>query len=203
MVELVIRPSGNDAALIERLHRDVTLAVPHRLVVDAHTATKHPRFAQTARKAGVAFQVDPQTFYLQDYQHAGDEWARLPFANPAVLTPADFTPQRMDRLVQASLEFQISRGATALIAPYVHIESRDDGWATVQRRLYTRSRMFLTAHSIQLPLAGVIDVGWRLLDRTSWPRVLHPLLSSLRQADVAEIALAASRVDQGMHPEHR
>jgi hypothetical protein len=63
--------------------------------------------------------------------------------------------------------------------------------------------MFLTAHSIQLPLAGVIDVGWRLLDRTSWPRVLHPLLSSLRQADVAEIALAASRVDQGMHPEHR
>jgi hypothetical protein len=55
----------------------------------------------------------------------------------------------------------------------------------------------------QLPLTAVIDLGWRLLDRRTWPEVLDPLLTAAGAAGCDEIALAGSNVDLGAHPEQR
>ena len=208
MAELVIRVSGQDAALIDRVYGTYGVPAaqrrPNRLVVDAHVAVGHPEIAATARRAGVPFLVDPLTHYLQDVQHAADLWARLSFADPAVYTPADLaSQQRQARLVAECLSFQIAHGATTLIAPYVHVDRVDDGWVDIQRGLLAHTRRFLDQHDVRIPVMAVFGLGWRLLDRVAWPAVLNPLLEAADLLGPAPVALAAAKIDQGAHPERR
>lgn len=208
MAELVIRVSGLDAALIDRVYgsRGAPAAPrrPSHLVVDAHVAVGHPEIAATARRAGVPFLVDPLTHYLQDVQHAVDPWARLSFADPAAYTPADLaSPQRQALLVADCLSFQITYGATTLIAPYVHVDRADDGWIDVQRGLLAQTRRFLDQYDVRIPVLAIIGLGWRLLDRVAWPTVLNPLLDAADLLGPVPVALAAAKVDQGAHPERR
>jgi len=208
MAELVIRVSGQDAALIDRVCRSRRSPAatwrPNRLVVDAHVAATHPEIADTARRAGVSFLVDPLTHYLQDVQHAADPWAALAFADPSANTPADLaSAQRQERLVADCLSFQIAHGASTLIAPYVHIDRIGDGWVDIQRRLLAHTRRFLDHNNVRMPVMAVFGLGWRLLDRVAWPAVLNPLLEAADLLGPIPIALAAAKVDQGAHPERR
>ena len=208
MAELVIRVSGQDAALIDRVYGSngapAATRRPNRLVVDAHVAAGHPEIAATARRAGVPFLVDPLTHYLQDVQHAADPWARLSFADPNACTPADLaSPERQARLVAECLSFQMTHGATTLIAPYVHVDRADDGWVDIQRGLLAQTRRFLDHHGVRIPMVAVFGLGWRLLDRVAWPAVLNPLLDAADLLGPVPVALAAARVDQGAHPERR
>jgi hypothetical protein len=206
---MVIRPSGHDAALIERLLAPVTgrpvasLTIRPRLVLAATLADHQPAFAATARRAGVPVLVDPQTPYLQDYQHRDDPWAALPFGDRCALTPADLSASRQHHLTGAALAHQIRAGATRLITPYLHITRADDGWTERQIGIYRATRATLDATGVRLPLTAVIDLGWRLLDRTTWPDVLTPLLTAAAAAGADEIALAGSGVDAGIHPDQR
>ncbi|HEX8079614.1 MAG TPA: hypothetical protein VF557_05355 [Jatrophihabitans sp.] len=208
MAELVIRVSGQDAALISRVYgaggAPVARQRPDRLVVDAHVAATHPEIAATARRAGVPFLVDPLTHYLQDVQHPADPWAKLSFANERAHTPADLAAApRQERLVEECLSFQIDHGATTLIAPYAHIERADDGWVDIQRRLLAQTRRFLDRNNVRIPVMAVFGLGWRLLDRVTWPSVLNPLLEASALLGPVPVALAAAKVDQGVHPERR
>lgn len=208
MAELVIRVSGQDAALIDRVYGSrrtpAASRCPNRLVVDAHLASTHPEIADTARRAGVPFLVDPLTHYLQDVQHAANPWAALSFADPHAYAPADLaSARRQERLVADCLSFQIAHGASALIAPYVHIDRVDDGWVDIQRRLLAHTRRFLDHNDVRIPVMAVFGLGWRLLDRVAWPAVLNPLLDAADLLGPVSVALAAAKVDQGRHPERR
>ncbi|HEX8093776.1 hypothetical protein [Jatrophihabitans sp.] len=208
MAELVIRVSGQDAALIDRVYgrggASAAARRPNRLVVDAHVAAAHPEIAATARRAGVPFLVDPLTHYLQDVQHPADPWARLSFADGRAHTPSDLASnRRQERLVEECLSFQIEHGATTLIVPYVHIEKADDGWVDIQRRLLAHTCRFLDRNNVHIPVMAVFALGWRLLDRMAWPSVLNPLLEASALLGPAPVALAAAKVDQGVHPERR
>lgn len=208
MSELVVRVSGQDAALIDRIYGSggapAATRRPNQLVVDAHVALAHPEIARTARRAGVPFLVDPLTHYLQDVQHRGDPWAVLSFADPSPYTPADLgSPHRQERLVAECLSFQIAHGATTLIAPYVHVASADDGWVDIQRGLLAHTRRFLDHNDVRIPVMAVFGLGWRLLDRVAWPAVLNPLLEAADLLGPGAVAVAAAKVDQGAHPERR
>jgi len=204
MAELLIRAGAKDTALVERVLQGPTRGRPSRVVVDAHVAVGSPRIAAAAVAAGVPFIVDPQTHYLQDHQHLADPWAQLPYARPAISTPADLLrPGLADAVVAGAIEHQLAFGATMLIAPYVHIERRNDGWAQVQVALWRASKRYLDEHGVQLPLIAVLALGWRLLDRPSWPENFSPLRRELLALNPAEVALAASRVDAGVKPDER
>lgn len=208
MSELVIRVSGQDAALIDRVYgtggMPAAVRRPSRLVVDAHVAAAHPEIADTARRAGVPFLVDPLTHYLQDLQHAADPWGILDFADRQPWTPADSASvQRQERLVADCLSFQIAHGATTLIAPYVHIDRVDDGWLDVQRRMLAHTRRFLDHNGVRIPVMALLGLSWRLLDRVAWPAVLNPLLDAADLLGPVPIALAAAKVDHGTRPERR
>jgi hypothetical protein len=211
MAQLIIRANGADAALLTRLLEDrpgmpvhAARSRPSRLVVDAPTAASHPEIAVAARRAGLPMLIDPQTFYLQDYQHSDDPWARLPFADPAVATVADLrSDARTDRLVATSLEYQLARGASMLIAPYVHVDCSSDGWAEVQAGLYRRTRRYLDHQQLRLPVLAPVAVSWRLVGRPTWPSAMDGIVGGLRELRPDEVALAASRVDQGKQPEER
>jgi len=59
-----------------------------------------------------------------------------------------------------------------------------------------------TRPSTRLPSA-VVAVSWRLLGRPLWPAVLDPLAGAAAGIGPMTIALAASKVDRGVHPEDR
>ncbi len=208
MAELLVRVGSSDAALVRRIFDARTTTprrlLPNRIVTDAHAALTKPDIGSVARRAGVPFVVDPQTFYLQDEQHPADPWSQLPFADAARLTPADLsTKNRAGRLVAECLEFQLQRGASVLMPPYVHVERGTDGWVEVQAELWRQTRDFVDRQGLQLPLLAVLALGWRLLDRNLWPSAFHPLSGALTLLAPDEVALAASKADRGAHSDHR
>lgn len=208
MAELLLRAGSGDAALLRRVLVDpvgpVSPLRPHRIVTDAHVAATEPEIASTARRAGTPLVIDPQTHYLQDVQHPADPWARLDFADMAQRTPDDLAqPARQDRLVAETIEFQLTHGASVLMPPYVHIERANDGWIKVQTSLWQRTRRYLDQQHLHLPTLAVLALGWRLLNHTTWPSALYPLGHALIELNPTEVALAASKVDDGVHPDQR
>lgn len=208
MAELLIRASTQDAALLRRIYgldgHSAAATSPSRIVVDAHTPLKSGDIASTARRAGVPFLIDPQTYYLQGAQHCGDPWAsRLPFGRPDKLVPADLDAFAQEQLVALAVEYQIQHGATAVIAPYVHIDRLDSEWINIQAGLWQRTARYLTRENVVLPITAVLAIGWRVLHPVQGPAALAPVLSALAALGPREVALAASKADQGVRPQDR
>jgi hypothetical protein len=206
--ELLARFGAGDERLLERvLARSSTAETfrgPDRVVVDAHVAARRSGFAELARQAGVPLLVDPQTHYLQDVQYPDFPWACLPFGDANLNTPSDLSSSiRQDRLVATCVDFQLSCGATAVIPPYVHVERASDGWLDVQAGLWRRTRNHLDGQNLTLPVVPVLAVGWRLLDPSNWPEGIDRLQAPLAELAPEQIAIAASKVDQGRHADQR
>ncbi|HEY0167372.1 MAG TPA: hypothetical protein VGB75_10055 [Jatrophihabitans sp.] len=206
MATLIIRLTGIDTRFVSGLLAPPRrgTAVADRIVIEAHTAAKSTAFSEATRQAGVPLLIDPQTFYLPDHQHPADPWALLPFATPAPVSVSDLMNLgRADRLIAETIEFQLSHHASAVIAPYIHIESATDGWTEVQALLYRRTRRYLDQTGVRLPVLAPVALSWRLLDRTRWPASLDRLIAALAQLAPDEVALAASKVHTGAHVERR
>lgn len=209
MAELLIRASFQDGALLRRIYgfdgQPGAPARPNRIVVDAHVpvSSRGIDIAATARRAGVPLLIDPQTFYLQGVQHPDDRWARLAFGRPDIWAPTHADTFAQDELVAQVVNYQTSHGATAIIPPYVNIDRRDSEWIAVQAGLWHRTRRYLDREGITLPVIAVLAVGWRVLHPVQGPAALAPALTALSGLAPQEVALAASKVDKGVHPEDR
>lgn len=180
--------------------------LPDRLVVDAHVPL-HPQgsgLAASAREAGVPFLIDPETAYLQDLQHPDAPWCRVPFSNSAVQTPADLSSSgAQDDLVRTVIDYQVQLGATAVIAPYLHVERPDSGWIPIQAGLWRRTKAYIAAAGIHLPVIAVVAVGWRCLHPIRGVPELGEMWDALAQLGPSEVALAASKVHLGVKAEDR
>jgi hypothetical protein len=208
MAELLVRASTLDAALLRRIYglegRPAVARRPSRIVVDAHTPLGTGDIGATARRAGVPLLIDPQTFYLQGVQHTSDPWAsHLPFGRADQLSPADCDAFAQEQLVAAVVSYQVHHGATAIIAPYVHIDRLDSEWIDIQAGLWQRTRRYLDRENIALPVTAVLAIGWRVLHPTQGYAALAPALSALSMLEPREVALAASKIDQGVRPQDR
>lgn len=209
--ELTTRVGAADELLVRRLYGLVPGISPApyrpaRLVVDAHVplGAGGADLATVARQAGVPFLVDPETIYLQDVQHTGAPWAKVPFARTTASTPADLmgtAPQ--EALVKSVIDYQMAHGATQLIAPYVHIERPTPGWVQVQAGLWRRTASYLKQAGINLPVIAVVAIGWRCLHPTRGVPALSDLWTALAALDPAEVAVAASKVHLGARPADR
>lgn len=208
MADLLIRASSNDAVLLRRVFgfggHPRAAAVPNRIVVDAHTVARTDAISDIARRAGVPFLVDPQTYLLQDPQHDGDKWSSLPFADPAIWTPGEaLSPTKRDGLIRESINHQVTHGATSSIAPYFHLEKATSGWIDVQAQLWLDTRRYLDKEGLALPVIAVLAPGWRLLHPIQGQKALAPVFGALETLTPQEVALAASRVAAGVDPGSR
>lgn len=209
--QLTVRVGAGDEPFVRRLYglAPGSRPAPHlpaRLVVDAHVplAANGAALAATARAAGVPFLIDPETVYLQDLQHPTAPWCRVPFGEPAVQTPADLMNQAtQDALVRAVIDYQVEHGATAVIAPYVHIERPDSGWIAVQAGLWRCTKTYVEEAGINLPVIAVVAIGWRCLHPIRGVRQLSDMWDALAALEPGEVALAASKVHMGTRPEDR
>jgi len=209
MAELLVRASVMDDALLRRVYgldggREAS-ARPTRIVVDAHVpaSSRGDGVVTAARRAGVPFLIDPQTFYLQGTQHADDPWALLPYGHSAKLSPSDVDVFAQEELVAQVVEYQVWHGATAIIPPYVHLDRLDDGWIDVQAELWYRTRRYLDRKNIALPTTAVLALGWRALHPVHGPAALASVLGALSALAPSEVALAASKADQGARTHDR
>ena len=197
MAELLIRPSGGDEAMLERLLA-AGQDMPNRIVVDAHTAATRTGFASIAGAAGLPFMIDPQTYYFQDIQHPGDPWANLPFAEPRAFTSSELRNRAtMADLVQEVVDFQLMQNATRIIPPYFHIENVANGWPEVQALAWRLTRDYLDSKGIALPVTAVLAVGWRCTHPTLGVSQLSVVWRALTALAPDEVALAASKVHAG------
>lgn len=209
MAELLIRASSQDAALMRRIYGldgpTVAPARPSRIVVDAHVPLSRGGggISSTARRAGVPFLIDPQTYYLQGTQHPADSWANLPFGHAEALSAREFDTALQDWLVANVVDYQIEHGATTVISPYLHIDRADSEWIAVQAHLWNRTRLYLDRQRITLPVLAPIALGWRVLQGLDGAAALAPAFSALETLHPREVALAVSKADQGAHPEDR
>jgi len=201
VTELYVHLTASDVPLVghvARHHVTDTPEVRPRVVIDAPVAAADTRVATAAHHHGVTVLVDPQTHYLQGRQHPADPWAQLPYATEQELGAEQLlTSPDLARIVGSAIDLQITAGATAVIAPYVHIEAPDDGWVQTQLRLWDLTRDHLRRHDLRQPVLALVGLSWRLLDRPSWPGAVRPLQTGLRELAPQRIALAAGRVDQG------
>jgi hypothetical protein len=205
--KLSARVSAADEPLVRRLYSVDALFPPNphlpgRLVVDATAATTEIAF--TARRAGIPFLVDPQTYFLQDVQADADRWAQLPFATADALTPADLaSAKRREALVEQLFQFQLDAHASALIAPYLHIDQPDSAWIDIQASLWHTTRRLLDQHGLDVPVVAVVALDWRCLQPIRGVPLLEPLWLALRALGPSEVALAASKVHLGRSTNER
>jgi hypothetical protein len=209
VAELLVRASTLDQALLRKAfgldsqHTRWAMR-PDRIVVDAHVPLQTAQICETARAAGVAYLIDPQTFFFQGEQPAGDRWAGLPYGIPRALTSEEASrPAFVADLTHRVLDYQLRHEATALIPPYAHIDRPGSEWIDVQAAIWEYAREYLDTGSIALPVVAVMALGWRMLHPIRGVEALGPALASLVDLAPHEIALAASKVDQGAHPEER
>lgn len=209
--ELTTRVSGADELLVRRLYGLLpgVSPAPHRparLVVDAHVplSAAGSGLAAAARQAGVPFLIDPETTYLQDVQHPDAAWCKVPYANALAATPSDLMgAAAQEQLVETAIDYQITRGATQILAPYVHIESPTGGWAQVQAGLWRRTAAHVRRAGIHLPVIAVVALGWRCLHPTRGLPALNHAWAALAALHPAEVAVAASKVHMGSRPADR
>lgn len=208
MPELIIRAGVQDAALLRRTFGTgpgpAAVWAPDRVVVDAHVALATSDIAATTRRAGVPFLVDPQTHYLQDEQHPGFAWMKLPYAIGRRVTPAELTSRTSaEYLVAECVNHQLRAQATMIIPPYVHLERPGSAWIDVQAELWRATRRYLEREHIALDVLALVAVGWRMLHPIQGRAALAPASRALLDLRPNEVAVAASRVHQGAHAEDR
>lgn len=208
MAELLIRASSQDGALLRKIYGvdggSGAPARPDRVVVDAHTPAGRTDIMSTARRAGIPLLIDPQTYYLHGLQHPNDPWATLPFGHPSVWTSFEAScPEAQEDLVARVIDYQVSGGATAIIPAYVYIDRLNSEWAMVQAALWRRTRDYLDRNEIALPVTAVLAIGWRVLHPVQGAATLDSALRALSELKPKEVALMASNIAAGAHPQER
>jgi hypothetical protein len=172
--------------------------LPDRLVVDAHVPLSAPALAGVARAAGRPYLIDPETYYLQDTQHASAPWTRVPFGTAHEVSWLEWCDDRfLEALVKSVIDYQLDHGATMLIPPYLQIDTPGNRMIAVQADLLRRSAAYLRACDIHVPVVVVIATGWRCLHPTQGVPALADVWAATAEVDPEEVALAASRVNRG------
>lgn len=208
MAELLIRAGSGDAALLRRVYGldggPPAALVPDRIVVDAHVAVAAPGIATTAQTAGVPLIVDPQTYFLQDTQHPSFPWTQLEYGRAAAMSPAELAASdEAAAMVEDCVRHQLDHGATAVVAPYLHLERVTLAGATAQARLWRLTRAYLDENHVAVPVIAVIAAGWRAIHPTQGIAQLTGFWDALEALGPDEVAVAASKVNAGIHPDER
>lgn len=163
MPELLIRPGINDHEVIQDLLAPGGAAVflpgarplIDRLVIDAHVAVRRPQLADAANSVGVPVLVDPLTLFWQGELREEDKWALLPFGRAARLAPAAFNQFTVERLAGEVVGFQVERGATAIVPPYLYVQSPRDPFFDIALEFLRATGRYMAKEKLALPVVPV------------------------------------------------
>ena len=163
MAELLIRPIHNDHLAIANLlippARAGLASVRRpisRLVVDAHLAQAQRQYRDTAADAGTPLIIDPRTDLLQVDTDPRIGWAKLPYASDQAWGARLTDPFELSALVEATVDFQIKQGASAVLAPYFYAQSPEDPAFDATLYALRLTARHLRRTRINLPLIALL-----------------------------------------------
>lgn len=203
MSELLIRPSHDDHAVLANLmapnpldgHRPID-----RLVVNAHDAVRSPLLVETAEHSGTPVIIDPLTMLLQSAVDPSDPWVRhVPYAVTDALDPdALGNPFTLEKLVSQIVEFQVERGATAVVAPYFYAVTPDSPAFAASLRAIGLTARKMRADSIRLPIIVVLCAQLqKFARRQGWETALGRFAAAAIDVGPLAIALQLSPLGDG------
>lgn len=199
-MDLIIRAGRNDHTVIDHFLTPTAAGVfaPSRrpidaVVADATVAVSRPQLQRITSDAGIPYLIDPLTPLMQSEQPLTDPWAALPFAHAEPLLAGDINDYALDELVESTIGFQRSTGATHLIPPYFYSSKRDDVWWRANMTLLRRTGQHLSRENVGLPVIPVLAVSLReYAPEKTWERGLDAYLAATQELNTESVALSWS-----------
>jgi hypothetical protein len=192
MVEDLLAPGGGVVALRGRP------PVSH-LVAESQVVASRPQFAVAANRAGIPFVIDPLTPLLEGHLKPTDPWAMLPFGQVEAVTP-DCLGERqfLQRLVATVVEFEVEKGATVIVPPYLYSSSPDDPRLNFTLEAIRLTVAYLDDQDIPLSIAPVLAAQLhRFAPRAAWTDGLDRFRAVATEFDPDFIALCMSPIGDG------
>lgn len=167
-----------------------------RLVADAQTAVLRPSLGEAAHIAGMPYWIDPLTPLLQAAIDPGDSWVkRVPFGESEEISPAEFNSVRIDAVAAETVEFEVDRKATAIVAPYLYAANPQDPAFTISLRMLLATRNYMRRNDVNLPLIAVFCGGWQRFAREdAWGAGVDRFLANALDVDPSHLAVCLTPV---------
>jgi hypothetical protein len=203
MPELLIRPSIGDHKVLADLlaPSPVGDARPiDRLVLNAQDAARRDELLEAARRSGTPVIVDPLTMLLQGEIDPQDPWVcDVPFGRAdAVADDVLTNPFALDELIANVVEFQVDRGATAIVAPYFYASDPESPAFAASLAAIGRTARRMRTDGVALPLIIVLCAQLRsFARRPGWQGALDRFAAAAVDIGPQAIGLHFSPVGDG------
>jgi hypothetical protein len=203
MSELLMRPSLGDHKVLADLMAPGPTGVRRpidRLVLNAHDIARSDELAEAAKRSGTPVIIDPLTMLLQGQTDPQDPWVHhVPFGQPDAVDDALVTNSFwLDDLVAKAVEFQMDRGATAIIAPYFYADRPESPAFAASLTAIGRTARRMRTDSVALPLIVVLCAQLRrFAHRPGWQAALDRFAAAAIEVGPQAIALYLSPVGDG------
>jgi hypothetical protein len=203
MLELLIRPSLGDHKVLADLMAPSPLAGRRpidRLVLNAHDIARSDDLIDAARRSGTAVIIDPLTMLLQGQIDPQDPWVlHVSFGQAdAVADDLLTNPFWLDELVARAVEFQVDRGATAIVAPYFYADRPDSPAFGASLAAIGRTARRMRTDGVALPLIVVLCAQLQgFAHRLGWQAALDRFAAAAIDVGPQAIALHLSPVGDG------
>lgn len=202
LAHLLIRASMNDHLVVSDLLAPAAtpLISPRRstidqLVADAHVAEARPTLSDSAQAAGIPYIVDPNTPLIQTPVAFEDKWAKLPFASADAVAP---TAVDLERLVAETVDFQLDKGATSIVAPYFYASSPTDPWFDVSLRAIEATVRHLTDQNIRLTVLPIFCAQLQTFgNHVAWHTGVDRFVDRVAEFELTTAALCVSPAGAG------
>lgn len=203
MSELLIRPSLGDQKVLADLMAPGPLGGRRpidRLVLNAHDIARSDELAEAAKRSGTPVIVDPLTMLLQDQTDPQDPWVlHVPFGQAAAADDGLLTnPFWLDDLVAQAVEFQVDRGATAVVPPYFYADRPESPAFAASLAAIGRTARRMRTDGVALPLIVVLCAQLQgFAHRSGWQAALDRFAAAAIDVGPQAIALHLSPVGDG------
>ncbi len=131
---LYLRVGYNDHTGLDRLIAERKLRV-EGLALDARWHDRQASLRQHADRASLATCLDTQAMELAMPGTASSGYRELPWANPAPHVPEDFSPQNIERCVDAIVERVADGQYSEVMAPAHYVAEAGSAWIDVDAQL--------------------------------------------------------------------
>lgn len=203
MSELLIRPSLGDHKVLADLMAPSPLGGRRpidRLVLNAHDMARSDDLIEAAKRSGTPVIVDPLTMLLQGQIDPQDPWVRhVPFGQADAVDDALLTnPFWLDDLVAKAVEFQVDRGATAIVAPYFYADRPESPAFAASLAAIGRTARRMRTDGVALPLIVVLCAQLQgFAHRSGWQAAMDRFAAAAIDVGPQAIALHLSPVGNG------
>lgn len=203
MSELLIRPSLGDHLVLADLMAPGPVGSSRpidRLVLNAQDIARDDSLLDAARRSGTPVIIDPLTMLLQDDIDPQDPWVRnVPFGR-AEAVPGDLLTNAfaLDELVAKVVEFQVDRGATAIVPPYFYADHQDSPAFAASLAAIGRTARRMRTDGVALPIVPVLCGQLQsFARRPGWQTPMNRFAAAAIDVGPQSIALHLSPLGDG------